>query len=104
MIAKIRKHRDYSIRSQNRGNQKINIQDEIRYMNEHSLIKQNNLNEFKLNNVEVHGHHEMVEGWNTYEMLEELIELEEYNPFSDIDKNPFKRVLIAVYGSIFTII
>ena len=41
----------------------------------------------------------MLEGWSSYEMLEELIELEEYNPFTDVDENPFKRVLIAVYGS-----
>lgn len=97
IIGKIRNARDFSIRVDTPGDKEIDLKDEIRYINENSLIKQNNLNEFKLENLEAGGENKLIEGWSVYEMLENLMEIE----YGYSEENPFKRVLIALYGSKF---
>lgn len=63
------------------------------------MTKQDDLNEFKLDNVDVHGHYEMIEGWNIYDIYENLTTIEEFNSFGNSDDNHYERILNALCGS-----
>jgi hypothetical protein len=41
----------------------------------------------------------VIEGWRSYDLFEELIEIEEFSQFSDASENLYELVLLAVNGS-----
>lgn len=75
----------------------VNISEEIRFIKDNNLVKLDQLNQFKLGNIEILDQ-TMIEGWFSYEAQDNLIEIQDFSNVGETQDNPYEKVLLSLFG------